>query len=360
MQSHKNAAKKLSARTTLISEAELAWPSGDRPGDLKFNHELPSSVSNAINLALHSTYLLNQVGGGQLHALCPPKGVIGRYKLSTREGKWFIRVSSRWGQPEIEKAITDYLIKQGVKINPLLVSGEKVYWNGQVFRLDVRPMIEGRHFNGSTEDIAEVAATLRACHSALLNFPEADRVTQTTSARYRHLAKIRDLIAETLEGQKNDLFVERATWADSHRDWLSDMVAHFDPSFDQYLGAQCIHGEIHPANVLYSREGSAILIDFEESVHVFAPPVWDFAFLVQRFCLHDNPAASVVRQRLSVITEAYGRPLPNLAMMMRQIAWFSMAIIVDLRISQSVVTPLSEYDKFVRLERQARIFENFL
>lgn len=52
--------------------------------------------------------------------------------------------------------------------------------------------------------------------------------------------------------------------------------------------------------------------------------------------------------------------MPPLAPMMRQAAWFTLATIVDLRISQGVVTPLSECDKFIRLERQARAFEGVL
>jgi hypothetical protein len=93
---------------------------------------------------------------------------------------------------------------------------------------------------------------------------------------------------------------------------------------------------------------------------VFAPPAWDLAFLVQRFCLCDDPSPSVALQRLSVVANAYGSPLPSLAGMMRQAAWFTMATIVDLRVSGGVVTPKDEYDKFVRLEGQARSFEGVL
>lgn len=112
--------------------------------------------------------------------------------------------------------------------------------------------------------------------------------------------------------------------------------------------------------VFRSDDGAAVLVDFEESVHVFAPPAWDLAFLVQRFCLCDDPSPSVARLRLSVVADAYGGPLPGLATMMRQAAWFSMATIIDLRMSQGVITPVDEYDKFVRLARQTHAFEGVL
>ena len=49
----------------------------------------------------------------------------------------------------------------------------------------------------------------------------------------------------------------------------------------------------------------------------------------------------------------------NVAEMMRQVAWFSFAIIVDLR-AQGVTSPQSEYEKFVRLEQQARSLRGIL
>jgi Ser/Thr protein kinase RdoA (MazF antagonist) len=157
------------------------------------------------------------------------------------------------------------------------------------------------------------------------------------------------------------MFAEHATWASEQRAWLAIMAGGFEPRFDELAGAQCLHGEVHPANVLFrAADGTAILVDFEESVHVFAPPAWDLAFLVQRFCLRDNPPAVVRAARLSIVAEAYGRPLPALARMMRQAAWFSIAVILEARISQGLVTPRDEYEKFVRLEQQGQALESVL
>lgn len=344
-----------------VSNAEFAWPGGDRPGQPAFHCEPPDAVVEAIRRALAPSFPPVMEPDARLGALRMPAGPVGRYRLTTSGGSWFVRVSSRWGNPELERSITSHLVRHGVSVGALLVAGRPLQWNGQVFRVDVRPMIVGRHFDGSAGDLCRLASTVAACHRALVDFCGAPAVRAAASVRNGRLAKIRDLIAAALESDAFGVFAERASWATDHRDWLDAMTEEFEPRLDEYPHAQCLHGEIHPGNVVFrSTDGAAVLVDFEESVQVFAPPAWDLAFLVQRFCLWDDPSPSIRRQRLSVVADAYGSPLPRLAATMRQAAWFSMAAIVDLRMSQGAVTPTDEYDKFVRLERQSRAFEGVL
>jgi len=352
---------KLFAGVTSALKAEFAWPSGDSPGNLDFRYEPPGPIIKVLKRALAPSFVPARAPGVRIRALFPSNGPVGRYRLSTQGGSWFIRVSSRFGNPELEKSITDYLVSQGGNVNPLIVAGETLQWNGQSFRVDVRPLIEGRHFNGSSEDLRNLAFTLAVCHHALKDFPRSREISTIASARNQRLAKIRERIAESLKHGKFDLFAEHASWAVAQKDWLAEMVEKFDPHLEERRGAQCVHGEIHLANVLFrARDGAAVLVDFEESVHSFKPPIWDLGFVVQRFCLRDHPLQSVVLERAVVLAESYGSPLPDLAPMMRQAAWSTMATIIDMRIFKGVSTPISEYNKFVRLERQGRSFEGLL
>ncbi|MFQ5801311.1 MAG: phosphotransferase enzyme family protein [Candidatus Methylomirabilales bacterium] len=344
-----------------VLKAEFAWPGGDVPGDLDFRHQPSVQVIEAIAQALAPSFPPASSTDARYGSLSPPDGPVGRYRLSTREGSWFVRVSSRSGDPELEVSTIDYLFNKGVNVNPFLVVGETLHWDGQIFRIDVRPLIEGRHFNGSTEDMRNLASTLAACHRSLKDFPRACEVRSTAVARNLRLSNARDRIAEALHNGTFEVFAEHAQWASAHRDWLSEMAEQFDPHLDRHPDAQCVHGEVHPANVLFRRDdGAPVLVDFEESVHLFMPHAWDLAFLVQRFCLRDHPLPSTALQRLAAVVDGYGDPLPELAPMMRQAAWFNMTVIVDLRTSQGILTPVSECDKFVRLERQARAYEGLL
>lgn len=341
-----------------VLRAEFAWPDGDRPGRLEFSQELPALITSAMSEVLSSYFPPADCAEARFHALCRPDGPIGRYRLDTREGSWFVRVSSRFGNPEIEKIMTDHLVNRGVSVCPLLVAGKTWCWDGRVFRIDVRPIVEGRHFNGSMEDLRSLAVTLSACHRVLRDFPLAHKVRAAAAVRYQRLGRVCERIAGALKSGEFDLFAEHAAWVATHRDWLAEMVDKFDPHLNEHPDAQCVHGEVHPGNVLFhDSNGAAVLVDFEESTHLFMPPTWDLAFLVQRFCLRDKPSPAVALERLAVIAEGYGGSLPKLAPMMRQAAWFTLATILDIRSTQGVVTPIAEYDKFVELERQALTYE---
>jgi Ser/Thr protein kinase RdoA (MazF antagonist) len=350
------------------SVAEFGWPGGDQPGPLEFNHEPPPPVAEAIKGALAPFFPRVMEPGAYLRALQRVTGPVGRYRLATSKGSWFVRVTLRRRDPPLERALTAYLASRGVSINPLLVAGANLEWNGRALRVDVRPMIFGRNFDGSAADLQSVASTLAACHRALRSWPRADAVRKAARNRAERLAAIRDRIAGALKDDAFDAFVPHASWtaaygswAAAHRDWLAEMIADFDPYHDRWSGAQCLHGQIHRGNVLFrSDDGAAVLVDFEESVHVFAPVAWDVAHLVQRFCLHDAPSIPVARHRHSIIAKAYGVAVPGLTEMMRQAAWFSIAAILERHVSRRIVTPLEEYKKFVDLERQARSYESAL
>jgi len=346
-------------------DAEFGSPEEDRP---EFKHEPPPDVAEAIKRALAPSIPSVMDGGTRLAALKPVDAADGSYRLVTEKGSWFVRVSSRLRNPALELAITHHLDSRGVNVNPLLVAGIRLQWNGRALRVDVRPMIIGRHFNGSSADLERLASTVAACHRALRGWSGADTVRAAAYARNERLASIRHQIVTTL---KNDALrelvhreswtAEYASWANTHRDWLVAMTEHFDPHLDRWPGAQCLHGQIHRYNVLFrSDDGAAVLVDFEDSVHVFAPVDWDLAYLVQRFCLDDDPPLSVGRDRYSIIAKAYGISVRGLTEMMRQTAWLSVAAILGRHVSHDIVTPLAEYDKFVRLERQTRTYESVL
>jgi hypothetical protein len=336
-----------------VIKTELGWPTGDQPGDLRFLHQPSEAVQTAILRVLSPLFPPAHASKVTLRSLTPSDGIAGRYCLTTPEGEWFVRVSIWLGSPMLEKTLVDYLTTQQVMVNPLLVAGITLDWSGRTYRVDVRPLIQGRHFNGSSDDLRCLASTVSACHKALLAFPHSDTIRASAVSRYNRFSEVHDLIALAVKRNDFSIFAEHHDWAVEHRQWLAQMVEQFTPHFDRYPGAQCLHGQIHLGNVLFrSSDGAAVLVDFEEALYTFAPPAFDLAYLVQRFCLRDNPTPEIRRQRLDIISAHYGT-LPPLADMMRQLAWYSMAAIVECRVYQGITVPLAEYDKFVRLEAQA-------
>ena len=290
----------------------------------------------------------------ELHALTPPDGAIGRYRLATPRNACFVRVSARIGDAKLEQSITAWLGGHGLPVSHLEFAGLALTFSGHTLRLDIRELLDARHDEGSLEDLRKVATALASCHRLLREFPGAPEVRGHASLRSTHLAAARDTIATALERQDWGAFSEDADWGRNNREWLTEMASGYQPRFDLMPGAQCLHAQVHRANVLFRHsDGAAVLLDFEEAVQTFAPIAWDLAYFVQRFCLADAPETDVLRERLAAVRGAYGAPAVGLADIMRQTAWFSMAILVDYQ-RRGIVSPRNEYDKFVRLEKQAR------
>lgn len=326
-------------------QAEFGWPGGDRPGELRFEHEVDIELRAALASVLNRDV-------AEIRALTPPVGAIGRYAVTGADGReWFARVSARWGEPELEQAITGYLLERGLAVNHLEEAGLRLEWRGESLRVDIRERVRGRHFDGSIEDLRGLARTLADCHGMLRDFPRAAEVRELAARRFARLEETRARMKEELGRTNFGFFCQDASWAREHADWLAGLTEGFEARCDLLTGSQCLHGQIHQANVLYAP--GPVLVDWEEAVQTYAPVQWDLAYFVQRFCLHDGPGGEVARARLAAVREAYGVPLGDLRGMMRHVAWLSAVILVGYH-QTGIESPLGEYGKFVRLEEQAR------
>jgi hypothetical protein len=338
---------------SLAHRAEFGWPGGDTPGALGFSHEVSPPLRAAI-VKVVAAHLSAVSEAASVHALTPPDGAVSRYRVQAGPVSVFVRVSRRWGEPEREQAITGYLKSCGCSVNHLEVAGASLEFDGEIYRVDVRDLVEGRHFDGSPSDLRSLAGELAKCHAALRHFPKAAAVREHATRRYACLDETRRQMREALDRRDWTFFADDPQWALGHAEWLQTLVEQFEPDFERQPSAQCLHAQIHRANVLYRRaDSSPVLVDWEEAVHTFAPVSWDLAYFLQRFCLHDDPERSIARERLVVVRAAYGAWTPGIADMMRQLAWLSIVIIVGNRQARAFSNPTGEYEKFVRLERQA-------
>ncbi|MGE0040264.1 MAG: aminoglycoside phosphotransferase family protein [Vicinamibacterales bacterium] len=341
--------------------AEFAWPRGDRPGRLAFTHALAAPVEAAIRQALGDRFAPARDAAARFAALADGPGPAGRYELAGPGGRWFVRVSARRGNASLERAIVEALAEGGVPVSPPTVAGVPLAWAGETYRIDVRPFIDGRHFAGALADVLAVAAVLGRAHAVLAGYERRQEVRDAAARRNAVLAGRLDRVRGWLADGAFGAFHDDPAWAASHRDWLERMTRDFEPRVDLAPGAQCLHGELHQGNVLFrAPDGAPVLLDFEEAVHVFAPPAWDVAFLVQRFILAGNPPLDEAREAVARVREAYAAALPPLAPAMRQGAWFAMTLLLEQRAAEGLTVPPAEYDKFVALERQASTYHDVL
>jgi hypothetical protein len=339
----------------MLHNREYGWPTGDIPGAIQFQNKVSGNWVNLIVKAFYEVFPeISETGLFSLHALQNSESILGAFHLQTNTGSWFMRISTRLGDYRFEQEITHFLEKNHVAINPILTSIE-FSWKGRKYRSDLRPLIEGEHFNSSVEQLMALGSTLGQFHKTLKKFPKHNQVHDNQSGIAERHLKARQWIEEALVTGNFEVFHERESWAKENAAWLKGMVDHYDPEFHKYPDAQCIHGEVHPANVIFQKDdGKAVLVDFETSIHAFTAPAWDLSYFILRFVLRNPIFNKKPMHYIQLIEEAYEHPIPPLAMMMRQTCWYCIACSVVNRVDKDMIAPLSEYNKFVKFERQIK------
>lgn len=339
----------------------MAWITGDRPGVPDFTTAIAEETARAVCAVALPALGIDPAEPAVVTALRLPEGLIGRYKLKAGTRDWFVRVCTRRGFPELEKRVTAFLHEAGIPIAPIVVAGLSLPGHRPELRVDIRPFIEGYHFDGSAEGLSRLGSALRKLHHVFLNCPEAASIRANAARRYEALAEARDTIRNATVNGDFTVFGERAAWARGRRNWLARMAEQYVPNAHMSDGAQCVHGQLHRGNVLFRAEdGAPLFHDFEESVWTYVSPAWDLAYVVQRFCLQATSSHHDALGHAAIVLNAYGDPPAGLTDMMRQIAWFAIATMLDLHLRKNIVTPDWEYEKFVQLELDVENFEGRL
>lgn len=337
--------------TSQGARTAYGWESGDQPGEPVFSAAVPPAIQASLAAALAGN-LPGFDEPYEIRALGECRHVVGRYRIVCGAGEFFLRVSSLAGHPALERALVGHLQADGVSVNELVLAGAEAEYEGWRFRLDARPFLNCRHDNDSFDDLIAIAQLLRRCHASLRNFPQAAEVGRIARERFLLLDETARRLKTLLDAGRLDEITPYADWTQRHEDFLRRLAESFHPDYAERAGAQCLHGQVHRANVVFIGE-KPVLIDFEEAVHVYAPVEWDVAHLVQRFALRGHPEPESAARRLAAIETHYGPVGGEAFAMMRQIAWFSMVILVRGWLDQRICAPRAEYDKFVALEAQA-------
>lgn len=325
--------------------AELSWPAGDwPPKDISFRHTIPNSIRESL-CGLLPASIGEQIAA--IHAITAPDSLVGRYQLEMQERpSLFMRVTSRIGDGITEKALVSHAAAKGVSVLPYIHLDVVDTEQGQL-RIDIRNFREGRH--PTREDAARIGFELRQLHEAVLDFPRLGTVRQNAENRF---ARLEEYSRGLRNGKIPTLPDDLASWFWTHREWVIACAEELSPlAIAQMKDAQCIHGEPTPANLLLY-QSQPILIDFEESTQIFAPPLWDMATLIQRLLLFGSTSIFESGGRIAQFEEGFGCQMKGVATMMRHVSWSTLMMVLDYA-TKGVYSSIGECEKFYRLERHA-------
>jgi len=331
---------------------DLAWDGDTFPGEISFKHSVPVTIAHAITINLFEIIKVGNKANVKLNSLKPVSDCAGHYKFEIQNETWFIRITRRIRKNVVlENIISYYLSNQGLDINlPLIANSELIYSN-QLYSLSVYPYIEGRHFNGTENDLKNLTKTLVDVHSAFRGFKYANLIKQNALETAKRIEAIKNEVHKAINKRKYSIFYEHQGWAEKNSSWLLELVENYDPYICNWPGSQLVHGELHIGNVIFEKgSGNVILIDFEESPDSWFPPLYDLAFLAHRFCINEVGSKETFNKRLKVVENIYGKISSDLKIMMRHICWYKIMLILDGRLSNQYITTEKEYNKFADLD----------
>jgi thiamine kinase-like enzyme len=333
---------------------ESTWQNVDKPRlQPEFNYSVSEYFSGVIvdKLPKKIRSRVKTNGHSVLKCMTDNESLIGRYRLHINNNEsYFIRITERISGAEIENALTQYLFNNNAWVNEFISCGIELNCSSsnRELRMDVRPLLpKAHHYSGSKEELALLGRGMAAIHKLLKTFPLTNEIKTNSNKRIARLIKIRN----QLEIAPSEIHIESkllSSWVNKNTAWLKEMATEIDlsPIIDTGL-EQCVHGEPHPANVLFTNS-RAIFLDFEEAVQLFVNTDWDLSFLSQRFVLNYNLTSSEKKRQIDVLSESYGRNVyePEIS---SKVAWMTILIILDLYFGKNIVTPLSELEKFKKM-----------
>lgn len=339
-----------------IIEADMAWDSSSRPEKIEFFYEVPINIAEAILEVVTKYLAVARNCRLSLMSIKPVTDPAGHFYLKSSKDEWFLRVTRRQRKnKDMEDIMAFYLSNNGIKVNLPTLANLSIVWKGYTYLLYIFPLIKGRHYNDSDSDLKAISSVVANMHNLLKSFKFSKLVYANALKTANRLLRTKRAILRSLKKNDFSIYGEHKQWAKRNSDWLKTMSDNFNPFLCKLPESQCLHGELHLGNVIFSSEnGEVILTDFEEVWDAWFPPSFDLAYLVHRFCMDGTQSRDSFNKKLNIVKKGYGSLPSDLKEMMSQICWYNIALLVDRSMRRESIAPEEEYDKFVRLEKLSK------
>jgi len=335
---------------------EFGWADGKSHPNSSFNFEVNQDIEVRILDLIKSKIDIKE---SSLKLLFPSQTPAGSYHLiSANKSEFFIRITSRIGDFDLENKFVDYLTSNDVPVNKFLFGGINFTWNDIFYRIDVRPFLNGYHYSPNIEDFKKLIHGIKIFHKFAKSFPASQkiRLNQKEISKQKNKTKLKS--HKALRDKDFKYFGKYEEWVKKHHIWLDEILDEFDPHLDQMPNAQCLHGQIHPGNVLFIVD-EVVLFDTETSINTFAPVYWDYSWVFQRFIINQDIELEDSLPYINFLANSK-KDINNLISMTKQNIAHSVVTVFNYFVNEGILVPQSELDKFYNNFMSLAKYELFL
>jgi len=235
-----------------------AWE-GFIPKD-KFLVEVEPFITNQLN-----TLYNNQVSWQSFSSQNIPSTTLdGYYLLRAKDGNLFVKVMSKehYNQVAEMEEIASELSRNGIK-TILAIDGFPKFSTNHV--MIAYPYYPHRFSNFSQSDLVLLGEEIAKLHCSLRSISKRKTIIQKT--KYRE-----SKIEEALKSFKTDDYL------------IQHSINQHYSRLDTSINAQVVHGDLNVGNIIFV-DDRPIILDFEDTIHSFFSPIFDIAFILERFIL---------------------------------------------------------------------------
>tara|TARA_X000001036_G_scaffold439842_1_gene492620 strand:- start:3203 stop:4222 length:1020 start_codon:yes stop_codon:yes gene_type:complete len=330
----------------MIKEMEFGWLNNHTNIEKKFKYSVDSSIKNAILSALKDKLTFSVK---DIKLLFPSQSPSGSYRLISNDQEYFMRISSRIGDYCLEKQLVEHLKKDNVSINDIIIGGIRLDWEGSRFRIDIREFLNGSYYQNENSKLISLLKEINAFHKSINNFSYKEKIKDNQLKITMGKRDLIDTILNCIDTNEYDIFNEHSSWVFSHQDWIGELLNNHNPNLLEMPDAQCIHGQIHPGNVIFA-ENKVVIFDLETSITTYAPWAWDYAWVLQRFCLDYGLENAKLVDKLEIIESYSNLKIDDLFRMAKIVVAENILSVFDYCINKKILVPQSELNKFYNHE----------
>lgn len=293
-------------------------------------------IGNFFNKNI-SGYLLKKVDS-------QPQELVGYYKISGPENAFVKIISNKHSDSHFaSEKVATWLCKSGVETNSVRAGFPKRLNNheAQIFVYDY---IDYEFTSADPEQLRVIGEGLGAMHALLREYPERQEV------------KSKGLVNNQMLRQRL-LNIQQGKWECKTLSAVTEILCRTDVADLDLMDdhAQMIHGDMNYGNILIDKNsGRPVFIDFEDSVRSWLTPLYDLAFIMQRFILIREETNR--KQLLNALVQGY-RNNNRIQNVQREDALYAIYRMISIR-SMLLLSLLpeedqmfyrDEYEKFVWL-----------
>lgn len=192
----------------------------------------------------------------------------------------FVRNDSEF---DFTNQLLEWLSVRKIPASPPYVRLHDFHPGNETLRAYIRPLFMPAAVPPSPSEIPVILSALRPLHDALADFPRQKESKGKFELVQSQLEMIRTAY---LDGEVYD---EKFGLSSAYRNWLRENAEWMDGHYQQYdldffvsEDSQCLHGDLHPRNMLYASGEGLMFIDFDDSYKSFSSPLYDLAYVYAR------------------------------------------------------------------------------